>query len=291
MTSGASINYVIAAYLGDRRNPDPRYDADRAFFLREHIASLSRLKHSLSQITIVCSGGDPTGFCESLLSPTTIGTARVKVIMRPNTGMSYGAWSDAFEAYRSDFSHYILTEDDYLFTHDDFDALLLERMKRVGPECGMYGGTVYKIHTEKLPHMAVCIGMCPSVVLEKARNNQYSNVARLPYDDESSSVAAGFFGQTRMSYAIIDAGYKLHDWLDTWSSAFWDSVPQRVAWFGRGPNGNEDPLLAVGDLMRRSFIAPIQAIGKKVLVWDRGERLLRGSVGYDGSFVESAGDS
>lgn len=281
-----SINYVIAAYLGDRRNSDTRYDVDRSFFLRKHIESLFRLKHSLSQITIVCSGGDPTGFCASL--PSAINKTKIEVVTRPNTGMSYGAWSDTFEQYRSKFSHYILTEDDYLFTHDNFDSLLLERMH---PKCGMRGGAVYKIHDEPMPHMAVFIGMCASAAMEAARVNSYSSIQRLPYDDSSSSVAAGFFGQTRMSYAFIDAGYNIKDWLDTWPSAYWDSVPQRVAWFGRGSHGNQDPLTASGDLSKRSFIVPIQAIEKEVLVWDRGSNLFCGSVDVDGRFVKSTSGS
>lgn len=278
----AMINYIIAAYLGDRRNPDHRYEKDKSFLLREHIASLHRLKHSLSQITVVCSGDDPTGFCQSI--PSAIGTAKVEVLMRENTGMSYGAWSDAFELYREKFSHYIFTEDDYLFTHDNFDGELLRRLESM-PECGMLGGAVYKIDGEALPHMAVCVGICPSVALEAARRNSYSFKQGLPYDYDSSSIAAGFFGQTSMSYAIVEAGYELKDWLDTWSTAYWDSVPQRVAWFGRGNDGKQDPRTAKGDFTRRSFIAPIQAIKRVVLVWDHGSDPQYGNVTVDGRFV------
>lgn len=279
-----STNYVIAAYLGDRRNPDERYDAYRGFFLREHVASLHRLDHSLAQITIVCSGGDPDGICKSF--PSRIGTANVEIIMRPNVGMSYGAWSDVFERYRTNFSHYIFTEDDYIFTQNNFDDELLGRIESL-PRCGMFGGAVYTIHGDRLPHMAIFVAMCRSEALEAARRNSYSDKIRLPYDDSSSSIAAGYFGQTSMSYAIVDAGYELNDWLDMWSSAYWDSFSQRLDWFGRGENGDEDPLAAGGNLACPSFIAPIQAMDKKVPVWDRKGELFFGSINRDGSFVKS----
>ena len=52
------VNYILAAYFGNRNDEDPRYTADKSFFLRTHLESLVRLKHSLDQITVVISGSD-----------------------------------------------------------------------------------------------------------------------------------------------------------------------------------------------------------------------------------------
>ena len=50
------INYVIAAYMGERIRSDDGYIADRTVFVREHLASLARLEHELGQVTLVISG-------------------------------------------------------------------------------------------------------------------------------------------------------------------------------------------------------------------------------------------
>lgn len=267
-----STNYILACYMGPRCNEDPRYTADRAFFMKEHVASLERLKHELGQITIVCSGGDPTGYLATL--PKTLGGAPVEIIHRENVGLSYGGYSDAFERYRSAFSHYIFNEDDYVFTHPRFDGLLLEELSK-RPGCGMLCGTAIGIPRSEpqTRHAAVFIGICPTAALTKARTNVFSSIERLPHGENAANSAIaermgdGYFGQKAVSFAIETAGYDIEDWLLRWSTAYWNSEPGIVRWFNRSEEC-ANPLCLLGDLSKPSLVVPIQALDVPVRLSD-----------------------
>jgi hypothetical protein len=287
MDSMTDCNYLIAAYLGqDRPHPDPRYQADPSFFLRQHIQSLERLQHSLAQITVICSGDDPTGFVRTL-DGARIGGAPVKTLMRPNLGMSYGAWSDAFELDRGQHSTYLLNEDDYVFTQDHFDETLTQILLP-DENVGMVCGCVYKAPRQPEvwdDHAAVFIALCRANALSLARANAFSPTPRLPYHTPDASSVGGAFGQKAFSFAIIDAGFELRDWMPTWATAYWDSAPARVRWFMRPPSGIGDPRSFKSDLAVPSFVVPLQAMDRGEVHVSDGHGWHRGALSWSGHFI------
>lgn len=139
-------NYVIATYGGYRSSTDlaPQYNRpamdDRTWYLRSQLASLAAVKHSLDQITVVVSPApdEPsyfTDYIESLQYPVL----RRKV----NTGMSYGGYGEAFDAWPDSFDYWFFVEDDYHFPLNDFDTIFKENMgphswlTAGGAECGV----------------------------------------------------------------------------------------------------------------------------------------------------------
>ena len=144
------INYVIAVWSGHRRGSV----ADETYFLKKHLISLKNRMHSLSQITISIAHNprESVKFREFVKTlDHEISGVPVKIIRRPNDGLSYGAFVDAFYRYGSFFDHYIFVEDDYVFCKDNFDSILLQ-MFEFSPHCGYLASLIDKSeeHTSEL---------------------------------------------------------------------------------------------------------------------------------------------
>jgi len=274
-----TTNYVIAAFMGDRIRPAPCYDLDRTAVLRTHLDSLAWLKHDLSQITLVVSGQvseDDEAFLAGL--PTHLREAKLIVQRRDNTGMSYGAFSDAFAMWGAKFTHFIFTEDDYCFTQDHFDRWLCDEIERM-PSCGFLCGGSWVAGPETWPHAAIFLGIARSDALAKAAA---ISGGALFYDRESPVPVSGFYGQKGMSKAIIDTGYSIENWLMSWATAYWDSEGGIVRWFSHEDNHSPQ---GQANLSRASFVIPVQAIGTPVRVSD-GVEWHDGYISNTGRFMQ-----
>jgi hypothetical protein len=131
-----SIHYVIASYAGKKGSicrdrlldvyPHPQE------YLREHLRYLLKIKHSLTQITVMKAKTNfeivwPNYYnINDLVSQFT---CPIESIECPNFGLSYGQF---FEAYQRDirlgrkFDYYCFIEDDYVGAIDHFDTKLVD---------------------------------------------------------------------------------------------------------------------------------------------------------------------
>lgn len=277
--------------MGDREWPAPGYDEDRTSVIRTHLESLERLAHDLDQVTLVVSGIPDVEKVAMLIqpwAPSRLRGACVHVMFRPNLGMSYGAFSDAFTQFRDDFDHFIFTEDDYLFTQDHFDARMQFALDGNVKGNGFICGASYKAAPDPFDHAAVFIGMASTEALAAASKHGYPAMGRLFYDETSPIPRCGFHGQKGMSKSIIDAGYTIDDWLTAYSTAYWDSEHGIVRWFSRDREHPEyGPQIARGDLTRPSFVVPVQALGRTVRVSD-GHEWHEGTISSAGVFTKAA---
>ena len=139
------INLVIACWSGFRRNERPHVLALVPFpdigtaHLHKQLGTLSRLQHSITQITLVVSHDPrcPPEYTRYVLDsfPNTIGSTPVVKLFKPdNLGISYGAWAYAASLFRDAFDYYIFIEDDYCFVKDNFDHELVKMYDAVGCE-------------------------------------------------------------------------------------------------------------------------------------------------------------
>lgn len=249
----ARINYVVAAYLGDRKFMDGAFLADRWHYLRAQVEMLRRLRHNLDQITFVINTNVP------LTVPEDIKAAGV-VVQRPNRGMSYGAWSDAYAASRGKFTHYIFNEDDYLFTQQDFDRLLLDEFtKRPGVQ--MLCGAAYPIASFPT-HPAVSCMIAGTLGLEASfrKGGMLPNFS--PAGTAESPYPHGYQSQMRFSEHILSSGYKLEDWLLRWSTAFrMDGAPSLTTrWFSRRGNATINPHAVEADFSVPTMVVGVQTM-------------------------------
>jgi hypothetical protein len=260
-----SINYLIAAWSGGRRlrvmdwkypnlhpnqTPDlqrPRYTPPTPqWYLEAQLKYLEKLKHNLTQITIINSVDpqEPPAYREYLNNlPKQVQNTPIVLMERENRGYSYGAFSDAFGKYRTSFDYYVLMEDDYVFTQDHFDQTMVEMIEEK-PDCGFLADMVcpWNLQTEANPllrdHAAIFGGLAKAHAMEETwkRQGELSHPKAM-----GSYCIAGIGGQVAFSLDFLDSGYKLYDWRDRYATCFAHENGQ-VSW-GIAKNGNDVPFM------------------------------------------------
>jgi hypothetical protein len=162
--------------------------------------------------------------------PKEINDTKIVVHRRPNQGMSYGSWSDAFATYGQQFKYYFFIEDDYLPCRDYYDDILIELFEEA-PNCGY-------VAQYTIPHFApISNGLASSAALFKV----FKKRKQLPHSPSPSNYPANERGgQIAFTHAIVEEGYKLYDICDIFLSPFLNARNQ-VVYFG---NQNAKPLIA-----------------------------------------------
>lgn len=277
MPSSARIHYVIGAYVGSRLHVDGKTKADPWRYLREHLGSLWRLEHSLAQITVMLNTDAPVDIPSWLPDGVVRGSA-FSIIERPNVGLSYGGFSEAFDR-GGDFTHWLFTEDDYVFTQDRFDEILLAEWQSTGSH--LLTGAAYRVVNDPFRHGAVQPHFASTEVWNAAAEKRDGH---LPYSPSGDIRSAGMFGQKDLAFACGEAGHEATDWLLDWSTAYRSGEGEKVMvrWFSRRGNVEGDPQGILGDLMVPALIVPVQAFDRESMLSD-GQRWWRGMVQRDGS--------
>jgi hypothetical protein len=287
-----STVYVIGAYVGDRGHMEPAYLANHWTYLKEQLSMLTRLRHRLAHVVIEISSDvefDPL-FIGAFIGRSADVGCPVEVHRRPNVGQSYGGFANAFTRYGDRFSHYLFNEDDYVFTQDYFDEAILDEFESM-PNCGLMGGAAYCAGKDPLKHMAVQPNFSSTEILAKAAAGRGGE---LPYDHESASYRAGWWGQKHLSFSVAEQGYEICDWLEHWASGYRSGTadPMMVRWFSRSEPGGQsyDPQFVRGQLDKTALIVPVQALDIESYISD-GMQWWLGRVGRDGKLrsVRTAG--
>ena len=124
------VCFVTSFWLGERRMESPIYKEDRLYFLKKQIELLQTKKHNLSKIIFNFNIiPEHYSYISKIISltPKQIQGTEVEINIRENIGISYGAWSDCFSKYKSDYDYYVFNEDDYFFVQDNWDAYLVDK--------------------------------------------------------------------------------------------------------------------------------------------------------------------
>lgn len=218
---GLSACYVIAAWGGNRRKPDPMApERDRTFFLREHLARIRDCKR-IDRIIVaspkcVIPHKGYEEYLRSLESAHELNGIPLEILRRPNIGMSYGSYNDVYGKYRTSFDYYFVAEDDYLPALPGFDGILLDRLAK-SPSCGFLCALSWP-NPGAPPHAGIFVGVIRAEVLEKIWVKNGGCLARFEGHDYGE---AEHIGQIGISWEIIRAGYELADWTDAYSAPFW----------------------------------------------------------------------
>jgi hypothetical protein len=259
-----NLNYIIACWSGMRRVNPKSYINDRHIFIQKHLERLSQLKHSIDQITMVINHNpdEPKCFRDFINAlPTHMGTTKIEILDRPNIGYSYGAYSDAFNKYR-DFKYYMLMEDDYTFTIDDFDSILLSKLES-DPKYGFASfwlckstkremleridkldvkdkkptiDTINKFFPDKFVYPRIMVGLVRNEVLT-AIWNEFNE---LPYSRGNTHSECKIEGQFGLPAAMQKVGWKIIDVNCDYRVAAYSPVGETIK------NGPQDkPLILV----------------------------------------------
>lgn len=233
------INYVMCCWSGGRRLQDNRYIADPTYYLRKHLRILEKFHHNLDQITIVVAKNErePTSYRTLLNSlPNKIQNSPVVLMERPNLGMSYGSFSDAYKEFRTKFDYYFYVEDDGIYLQHDFDKINLEYMEqdgKCGYLCGYVGSNGFPLHA------AISTGLLRGSALEAL----WMTRKEIPHSKNNHYGQVEGISQIGISQALIKLNYTLKDWRGVYRSGF-RTQSFRVAWDHPGyPSTGLPPIL------------------------------------------------
>lgn len=232
-------NYVATFWSGDRLKNDKRLNEDPLFYFKGQIKALEKYKHNLSQITFVIpyNPEEPkefTSFVEKI--PEFIHRTRVVIFRRKNYGMSYGAFSDIFEKYRTQFDYYFFTEDDYIFAQDYFDKIYIDFLRSQN-NCAYACAKAQP--TKNRPHYAYhSVGCIDAKATEELYRKNNKTLFPYPFDAKMDNppvrLQCGLYGQVGFSRGLIDLGYKVLDMTHKYSSGF-RHIKMNIYWHGKGP--------------------------------------------------------
>ena len=134
----SKICYITCFWLGDRRKMNSEYVEDKLYYLKQQIYFLEIYKHNLSKIVFNFNIiPEQYHFIPEIfkLTPKQIQGAEVEINLRENYGISYGAFSDIFSKYKTQYDYYVFNEDDYVWTQDNWDKYLVNKYNSYN-DCG-----------------------------------------------------------------------------------------------------------------------------------------------------------
>lgn len=196
---------------------------DGALYLREHLHRAAALCGRIDRIIVACPKGYTfypgyEAYVKKIETEGKVLGVPVEIFRRKNVGMSYGALSDIYGKYRTNFDYYIVAEDDYLPALKDLDAILLGMIGKI-PECGFLCGLVWTSNGKAPPHAGIFLGIMRSQALEKVwlKNGSLCRFAGGNYGE------AEITGQVGLSSSILLTGFSIQDWLKTHKSVFFEA--------------------------------------------------------------------
>lgn len=230
--NGYRTCYVVNFWLGDRRRTTENVKNDKLYLLRKQIEILQTVKHNLNKI--VLNFNVETVHYKYLseifeLTPKSIQGADIEINIRENYGISYGAWSDVFEKYKTGFDYYIFTEDDYFFIEDNWDEYLVNKHDAYD-DCGYLCMFLREPHSWN-DHRKIAgssVGISSSKTLMKI----FTKHGKLPSLQKSDSVTDvykdGHDIQNKFGYSFIEAGLNVYDVRDEYKIMFSKGEPPEL---------------------------------------------------------------
>ena len=238
----AHINYVIATYAGKTNVRDEAGNKRKGkceLTLKIHLQHLLNYSHNLAQITIMKASVDPwrPTHAEYYSVDDVVQQLGCKVVFMdvPNYGFSNGQYMCCFEKYRDNFDYYILTEDDYIPSTDNFDTKFKEEYTRKFPDdigflCSFRQGR--PLHPD---HEAPLHYSGPIIVSSKSLQKLYDHEWRWGANPQKAfelftSVDDVFYGyalpggrdQVIFSHLFTLAGMDIQDYLDKYVFRYWE---------------------------------------------------------------------
>ena len=133
-----TICLIVVFYAGNRDGNQQHLYKN---YMDAHLKMLSEVKNNLDSIYFVIN-------TDNLLEETIEideHNPKIKRYFRNNKNLSLGGWVDVMD--KTDYDHYILCEDDYLFIKDNFDTILIDEYTKYNSEYhilwrGLYGDNI-----------------------------------------------------------------------------------------------------------------------------------------------------
>lgn len=202
-------NYIIASWNGPRISTikNPSYYTT---VLNNHLKQLGKLKHSIDEVTIMKPNSPHKNAYYNI--DTDIGV-KVSVIECENQFQSYGQWLKAIEMNLDRFDYFILVEDDYVPTLDNFDEKLINIYDEGSFLCSM-------ISEKHILHCGISNGIISKKTIEPLIKSTDFRDWFINYDKANSFSFGGSNFQIVFSRYFADNNITLKDYLNHYGSDF-----------------------------------------------------------------------
>ena len=263
------INYVVACWLGSRRNKKDSHfvENDNFYFINHHLEFLNTYsKGDIEKATFVINSrpDEDTETIENFFADVKLDNdIKVDYLFRDNkdsNGLikgSYGAWNkvmvkDILED--NDIENYLLFEDDYILVDEDCVKPFVERSTETNPFVCCY---VMKPNQWCMAHASHAGVLCLNKKICKKIYEEYNDVLYFePPSDSKSDYANTCMGQVICHKYFLNKGYSVVDVLDEYSTGYLCT---------NQPGYPEVLLLVFGDPENEPLVVPI---GYKDEVYD-----------------------
>ena len=220
------VCYIMSFYLGNRRRPCSNYKKDNLYLVKKQVEILSETKHNLNKI-IFNFNVEPEHYPYisqlHALIPRSIQGADVDINIRKNEGISYGAWSDLFLKYKSEFDYYIFNEDDYFFVEHNWDTYLIDKYNSYedcGYLCMLVREPLRWCWYRKNAGNSVGIASFEALIKIATMHGE------LPHPKSKKEYDNWEEGQHQFGFAFLEAGYNIYDVRDDYAVlGSWESPP------------------------------------------------------------------
>ena len=217
----AAINYLIAAWHGDRRFDEQCPRPERStYYLEEQFKYLGTLEHQLRQITVIVPALEeaPDEYTEYLDAlPSRMGKTKIVVFPRQNIGISYGGFVEAARHYKADFSHFMLVEDDYVPVSNKFDTVFLDALTKNARQQKKKAGYVCSHMIKDCP--AHSVGLVTTEAMAAAHKGHVAIINKR----RPAELEAAYCIQTEFAKPVIRNGYSFGHISDHYRVPFTDS--------------------------------------------------------------------
>jgi hypothetical protein len=219
--------FITNFWIGSRRFEYSKYQEDNLYFLKQQISCLQTYNHNLTKIIFNFNiTPNQYKYISKIfaITPKQIQGAEVEVNIRENIGISYGAWSDLFNKYRSEYDYYIFNEDDYFFVQHNWDTYLINKHNSYD-DCGylcMFVQEPAMWNTFK-KHAGSSVGIASTENLTKV----YETFGRLPSISQYQEDAYEGWGniQYDFTFSFLELGLNIYDIRNDYSVLFQKSAP------------------------------------------------------------------
>lgn len=227
------INYVVALYVGERRNRKvSELTEDPTFFIRKHLNVLRSLNVPLiKKVTFVIS---PSNFLEkdqealNYIAKNKNALPGIEIdyfIGEDNCDHSYGSWNFAMKKHINDGMHFFLIEDDYIPSADEFYLPFLNKISSTTAfVCQLYD----KLGQSNF-HAAISNGLM-NVNAAKKHLETFGECIFVRRR-ETSSISAGVRAQLNFLKEFMQIGFKNADVSDEYCHPFLD-VKHHIVLYG-----------------------------------------------------------
>lgn len=224
--------YIINFYFGNRRKTIDTYNSgDRLFFYRKQIEVLEKYSHNLSKIIFTCNiEKEDYKYISELfkITPKYIQGAEVELHIRENYGMSYGAWSDAFDRNEDEYEYFIFNEDDYFFIQNNWDSYLIEKFNSYTDSGFVCMAAIEPHHWNN--YKKHC-GHSTSISSNQVLKDIKSKFGCIPHTSKKDYHNNQIEGQIEFSFSAVKLGYNIYDVRDDYKTPFaWTGEDDKDIW-------------------------------------------------------------